>query len=230
MLLLFIILSILFVIEASTSLARLAGYFLKFPEGGLVLQSSLSLFSRMLMFIFMPYLGYLADDDNLYNELWEIFLDFLIVPFFLIAMYVFRSFFLDNYLMLIMSVKNTGGFFDFSQKFRSFSFEFKRRKIKPLKKFYLLVFLAYIPYYMAWPLVIFFMKEFNEYRATILGLSSLFNGINTIILTVFVDPKLVSFGRRVRLLPQIYNDLVLIRVYSCFTSVLITLMVMLPFF
>lgn len=182
------------------------------------------------MFIFMPYLGYLADDDNLYNELWEVFLNFLIVPFFLIAMYIFRSFFINSYLTLIMSVKKTGGFFDFSNKFNDFSFKFKQVKIRPLKKFYLLVFLAYIPYYMAWPLVIFFMKEFNEYRATILGLSSLFNGVNTIILTVFVDPKLVSFGRRIRLLPQIYNDLVLIRVYSCFASVLITLIVMLPFF
>ncbi len=56
---LYIILALLFMVESSTSISRKAGYNIDNPSTGFVFQSSISLLSRVLVFMFIPLLGYL---------------------------------------------------------------------------------------------------------------------------------------------------------------------------
>lgn len=223
MIILFFLLSILMVIEASTSLSRLTGYLLKTPESGLILQSSLALFSRMVMFLFMPFLGYLSDENALLsNEKLMLPASFL-MPISLIFLYIFNIKVINIYSILVTRVSKHGSFFRgisfFTPLFHSKSLKIK--KIKKLNSFYLLVLLAYIPYYLAWPIVIILLDAFNDQRGMILGMSSVFNGVNTIILTMFVDPKLIRIGNYTRLLPSIYLNLIKLRIIASFIAILI---------
>lgn len=222
--LLFCLLSVLFFVEASTSLSRLSGYHLGFPEGGLILQSSLALLSRMVMFLFMPLLGYLADTNALLIDFRFIVLFYLIVPFSLFLIYFFKYKFIGIYKVLILSVKSYGTFFKFlSVGVAPHGPKYKRVRLKALRKFYFLVFFSYIPYYLAWPALIFLLREFPENRAMIIGLSSVFNGINTIILTMFVDPKLIQFGKYSYINQSIYFDLIVCRWVASFIVIFVLL-------
>ncbi|EJV2652402.1 hypothetical protein N6393_004044 [Vibrio vulnificus] len=221
---LFFLLSVLMVIEASTSLSRLTGYLLKTPESGLILQSSLALISRMVMFLFMPFLGYLSDQKTLLanNNLTLLLVSFL-MPIALLCLYLFNGRVIDIYSVLISRVSGYGSFFygvSFFSKIIDQS-KLKRKKVKSLTGFYLLVFIAYVPYYLAWPVVILLLDAFHDQRGMILGMSSVFNGVNTILLTMFVDPKLIKIGKYPKILPSVYLNLIKVRVFSSFFAIFI---------
>ncbi|WP_416777001.1 hypothetical protein ACNFJN_20075 [Xenorhabdus budapestensis] len=226
MIVLFFLLSILIVIEASTSLSRLSGYLLKTPESGLILQSSLALISRMVMFLFMPFIGYLSDQKALLtNEVTMLLASFL-MPTGLILLYILNLRVVNIYSVLITRVSNHGSFFRGISFFENLvhSNSLKIRRIKNLNGFYTLVLFAYIPYYLAWPIVILLLDTFYDQRGMVLGMSSVFNGINTIILTMFVDPKLIKIGKCPKLLPSVYLKLIKIRIFaSCIAIFLLFL-------
>ncbi|MTB67310.1 hypothetical protein GKR48_10815 [Providencia sp. wls1943] len=227
MILLFFLLSILMLIEASTSLSRLAGYLLKTPESGLILQSSLALFSRMLMFLFMPFLGYLSDQNNLLGNESLVLLSSLFIPFGLILLYTFKLRVINIYSVLISRVNKHGSFFKGDSIFERVIKEqsLKKKKIGSLRGFYFLVLFSYIPYYLAWPIVILLLDSFHEQRGMILGMSSFFNGINTIVLTMFVDPKLIKIGSYKKILPPIYLNLIKIRIFSSIISIILLIII-----
>lgn len=210
------------VIEASTSLSRLTGYLLKTPESGLILQSSLSLMSRMVMFLFMPFLGYLSDQKKLLTDESYIFIGFLFIPAGLILLYIFHSRVIHIYSTLIKRVNKHGSFFHGDSFFSKISPPaIKTKKITNLNKFYYLVLFSYIPYYLAWPIVIILLESYHEQRGMILGMSSVFNGINTILLTMFVDPKLIKLGNYTKLLPSIYLNLIKTRIIASFIAIIL---------
>lgn len=227
MILLFFLLSVLMLIEASTSLSRLAGYLLKTPESGLILQSSLALFSRMLMFLFMPFLGYLSDQNNLLGNENLILFSSLFIPCGLILLYIFKIRVINIYSVLIYRINKHGSFFKGDSIFKKIitNQSLKKRKIGSLRSFYFLFLFSYIPYYLAWPIVILLLDSFHEQRGMILGMSSFFNGINTIILTIFVDPKLIKIGSHKRILPPIYLNLIKIRIYSSLISIALLIII-----
>ena len=78
--LLFLILAFLFCVEAATSISRKSGYAINNAASGLILQSSLGLLSRALIFMFMPLIGALADTGSLYSGGYSITLSFLFLP------------------------------------------------------------------------------------------------------------------------------------------------------
>ena len=222
MFIIFFILALLFAIESSTSLARRAGYAANDAVSGLMLQSSLALLSRLLMFFFMPILGTLADNNNLKFKFWEINLYYSMTIVSLGLIVLFWSNIEDLYLRLIYQIKETGSFFAI-RKYKGLNTESNtpQKKLKSgvclYKKFkflYTIHFLAYVPYYLSWPLVVILLNIFNEHRATIIGLSSVLNGINTIILTLFIDPKLAQLGKYNLLISIVYLDLSILRFYS----------------
>lgn len=221
MIILFLLLSILMVVEASTSLSRLTGYLLKTPESGLILQSSLGLVSRMVMFLFMPFIGYLSDKQALHNSNITMLIAFSLMPISLYILYTLIYKFINFYSILITRIRVHGSLFRgvvcFGHAIDVSVLRLKR--IRALNGFYYLVFIAYIPYYLAWPMVIVLLNIFHDYRGMILGMSSVFNGINTIILTMFVDPKLIKIGKLHRLLPTVYIKLIKIRIYACCVAV-----------
>jgi len=220
---LFVLIALLIAVEASTSLSRLSGYIIKCPEGGLILQSSLALLSRMVMFLFMPFLGYLSDTGGLGKSKIELIALFSLFPLALFLVFYLRKQFVYLYINLITRINEHGSFFNtgISLFRKSGTYSLTARNLRPLKSFYRLAFFAYLPYYLAWPMIIFLLNEFSEYRGLILGLTSVFNGINTIILTLFIDPRLIKLGKYKSLLSPIYSHLVLIRFYSSVVSLLL---------
>jgi hypothetical protein len=164
----------------------------------------------------MPALGYLADKNELYSEGFIIPIYYLIMVLGLIVLLTYNRFVISLYTSLIERVNNTGTFFRGGKIKLSNDYNVKplSRKVKSLSGFYFLVLIAYVPYYLSWPLVIFLLDNFNENRAMLLGMSSVFNGLNTIVLTVFVDPKLIRLSKHNRLVNHIYIMLIKLRVYS----------------
>jgi len=222
---LFIILGVLSAIEASTSISRKAGYCIDNPSTGFVFQSSLSLVSRALMFMFMPLLGYLADKNNLFHSNVELVLLYAFIPLFLFLSYIFRFKIEYLYAIFLLRMDKVGSFFKKTDitSLNIINFKLKKhfKRYKKFKKMYIIFLFSYIPYYASWSIIIYLLAEFNESRGMILGLSSVFNGINTIVITLFIDPKLTQLGRYNRLIQYIYNDLVLLRFYASIIGIFV---------
>lgn len=231
--LLFIILGLLVSIEASTSISRKSGYKIGNPSTGFVFQSSLSLVSRALIFMFMPLLGYLADKNELLQALSDVLYLYIFIPFSLGMLYIVRKQLEYVYTILLHRMHIHGSFFK-SIKNNNINIKIKSsKKIKTLKrakyfkKLYIIFLLSYIPYYLSWPVIIILLTLYNDNRATILGMSSVFNGINTIIITLFIDPKLTQLGKYKNLIQYIYNDLLLLRFYASIISYLLLVLLVL---
>lgn len=224
---LYIILGLLVFLEASTSYCRLVGYFYKQPASGLILQSSLSLFSRLLMFLFMPLVGYLADRDIFNFDRSLFFLLFIFVLFFLFICLLLSNVILNFYSRIILSIVKHGSLFHFFN-IKSNKIAIKKRSFfylgKKMRLFYLITILAYIPYYLAWPLTFILLDLFNENRGFILGLTSIFNGINTIILALYIDPKLGRIGNYFNVNINLHFDLIKLRLIASFIAWIILLL------
>lgn len=217
---LFIILGLLNTIEASTTISRRAGYSLENPAGGLIFQSSLSLLSRALIFMFMPILGSMADSNNLLSNKIQVLYLFLLTPGFLIIINLFKINIEKIFGQLLLNINDYGSYFKWSSNIYIVQNERKKLNKKSIS-FYLLVLIAYIPYYLSWPLIIILLDSFNEKRGLILGLSSVFNGLNTIIITLWIDPRLAKLGLYKNLILKTYSDLLCVRVLSSFIAFLI---------
>jgi hypothetical protein len=202
-------------VEASTSICRNAGYLIGNPAGGLILQSSLGLLSRILVFMFLPIVGAVSDSGNIVSEYYEIALCYMMMPLGLYVLYLNKKHILFLYELLIERVSVNGSLFksvfdsNVSKRVQK-----KRSFFKKFKRLYLISFLAYVPYYVSWPIIILLLGVFNENRGLILGLSSVLTGINTLVLTTIVDPKLIQIGRCRKVISIVYNDLIKIRIYS----------------
>lgn len=222
--LLFILLGLLFAVEASTSLCRKVGYEIGHPDSGLILQGSLSIISRALVFIFMPIVGFLADQGNLFDEVFIIFLSYLIIPVILFLLYYNRNSIEFLFKILLFRIIHNGSYFKPTNSKISLSKKRRYRFRKKLLFILKIVFLAYLPYYLCWPIILILLDCFPDNRGLILGLTSVMNGINTIIITFFIDPVLVKLGRYKRLINRIYDQIVLSRFFSaCLAGVFIFL-------
>ena len=214
------LLSALFFVESSTSLARKSGYSEGNAASGLILQSSLGLVSRALIFMFMPLIGLAADKGNLLESKSDILLSYSMIPMTLLILVVCREYVEWIYKALILRMSVSGSYFRSSNTKK----KFKKGKLNYLKKakcfykLYLLVIFAYIPYYVSWPFIIYLLDIFPERRGFILGMSSVFNGINTIVLTLIVDPKLAQLGRYKRIILSVYGDFILLRLFASIFS------------
>lgn len=210
---LFFLLALLFAVEACTALARVAGYRAGRPEAGLMLQSSLGLLSRLLIFMFMPLLGWMADSGNMYDDYGDLLLGYLPIPVVLLAVYGARSYIEVFFVKLVLGVTEHGSLF---RRAVNETTELRMCKInrlpKSLRGFIFLYFMTYIPYYVAWPLIIVLIDLFPDSRGVLLGLSGVFNGLNTLMLTMFVDPRLIRYGRKYNFICRLYPYLIKVRI------------------
>lgn len=224
--LLFLLLSFLFCIEASTSISRKSGYAINNAASGLILQSSLGLLSRALIFMFMPLIGALSDTGSIYSSSYSITLSFLLLPSMLFLLFIFRVEVEKIFLTLLKRVEVHGSYFKKVKFVNNIPRTDSRlRTSKKFKGLYIVVFLSYIPYYLAWPFIIILLNTYPENRGFILGLSSVFNGVNTLVLTLFVDPKLARLGMYKNLILSVYNELLLVRLFSSLAAFLLFLAV-----
>jgi hypothetical protein len=224
--LLFLILSFLFCVEASTSISRKSGYAINNAASGLILQSSLGLLSRALIFMFMPLIGALSDTGSIYTSGYSIILSFLLLPSMLFLLFIFRVEVERIFLTLLKRVGVHGSYFKKVEAVHDMpKTDSRLRTFKKFKNLYIVVFLSYIPYYLAWPFIIILLNAFPENRGFILGLSSVFNGINTLILTLFVDPKLAKLGMYKNIILSVYNELLLVRLFASLSAFILFLIV-----
>ena len=223
---LFIILSALFALEASTSLARKAGYETNNPASGLMLQSSLGLLSRILVFMFMPMIGAAADSGNLFTNSFEIPIYSLLIPLMLLILFFCKNYARLLFVILLLRVNEHGSYFKKSTlkaTIRKSNINKRKLLFTKFKSIYILVLIAYVPYYLSWPVIMILLDAFSEHRGFILGLSSILNGVNTIILTLFVDPKLAQIGQKKRIISVLYDELIAVRLGAAILSSIILL-------
>lgn len=221
---LFALLSMLFMIEASTSLARLAGYIEGTPESGMMLQSSLSLISRVVIFMFMPLLGWLADTGEIYESYNMFVIGYMLAPTLIAGLFLFRVTCVKLFVGVVRSVNQHGSLFKFDNPRLSISHDFSCRRLpRQFYPFVIFVSAVYIPYYLSWPVVIYLIDMLPEKRGFLLGLSGVFNGINTILITFYVDPKLIRYGRNRNLIFRLYPALVGARIMSAFFVLMLIL-------
>lgn len=215
--LLFIIISALFAIEASTSLARVAGINANNLASGLQLQSGLSLFSRALMSIFMPMLGAMADAGTLNEQnLVDLYYSTALIPIAICATYKFKVIIIKVYNSIAMNLIARGSYLPISMS-KSDSFVIGARDIYRLRKlntFRMVTLFSYFPYYLSWPVIILLLSYYPNDRGLIIGLSSIMNGINTLALVLYVDPYLIKLSKHKKLSNLVYQDQIRMRAFA----------------
>jgi len=172
--------------------------------------------------MFMPMIGAFSDSGDMFTSANDLIVYYLMLPVSFTFLFLFRREIEIFFLKLLNRVEENGSYFIKSKK--GYSAPEVSVKIKTFGKFrglYLLTFFSYIPYYLAWPLIIILLDNFNESRGFILGLSSVFNGVNTLILTVFVDPKLAQIGAFNRVIRSVYNEMLIVRLFSALAAVVL---------
>lgn len=225
--LIFIILGLLNAVEASTTIARRAGYSIENPASGLIFQSSLALVSRALIFMFMPILGALSDANKLLASNLDVLFYYGFIPFFLTLIFFLKHHIEVVFGQLLMNINDFGTYFKISKKKYIVKKSISKFKRKKSIAFYTVVLFAYIPYYLSWPIIIILLDKYNQDRGLILGLSSVFNGINTIAITLWIDPKLVKLGKYKNYVLRTYSDLLLVRLFSSVISYIILIVLVL---
>ena len=227
--LIYILLSMFLVAETSGGLARAIGFFYKNPISGYTLNTSLSIISRFLTFLYLPLLGYLSDTGKLtsnFNPLIYGTLSILIGQIFVL---VYRKPISNILYKSVRSIANEGKVLSFKLIFHKESKPL-RIKIKNssyireiFKKLRILVILAYIPLYLSWPLAISLIGSFSEYRATLLGSTSISNGFNTLFLTLFFDPYVASLSKKYNLSAFLFYELPKEKTLAAFLAFLIAI-------
>jgi len=162
----------------------------------------------------------LSDKNELVSDYRSIIGLFLFIPFFLLVVRIFRYKIEAFFGNILFRISENGNYLKKSRSKYSIDTR-KYSSSKKFNRFYSLFFVAYVPYYISWPIIIILLDNFNESRGLILGLSSIFNGINTIIITTILDPKLAQLGMFNNLIMKIYDDLILIRFYVSIISLFV---------
>lgn len=214
---LFLLLSLLYLLEASTNIARKSGYNIDNASSGLFFQSALGILSRLIMFFFMPLLGFLADTSKLKINIY--LLSFILVPLsiFLLYFYKFKvEYFFGN---IILRLSENGSYFKKTNRRYKYT-KLQKRKILS-QKFKVSYIIIGIPFFISWPLIILALILFEEYRATIIGMSALFNGFYTLYLSIVVDPILSRLGRFKNVISIVYDEILYLKLVSSLIAVLL---------
>lgn len=219
--LLFTIISILFAIEASTSLARVAGINANNLASGLQLQSGLSLFSRALMSIFMPSLGAMADAGTLNEQnLLVLYCATGLIPISIYIAYLSKYNIIRVYSSIAANLVERGTYLPISISNINANMICDRNisRLKKLNTFRVITLLSYFPYYLSWPVIILLLSYFPDDRGLIIGLSSIMNGINTLALVLYVDPYLIKLSKHKRISNLVYHDQINMRVFASISA------------
>jgi len=219
----FIILGLLMLLEASSSLIRAEGYRLARPDASMTLVNAVNIGSRTLVALLLPGIGLIADLGYAPLAWYEITLFQCVIPIGVGLAIISRNFLTRLAHGRLLGLMKSGSLFfkSHSHTVRKGSDEARKRKIrwKLFSKFYLFFAFAYLPHYLIWTLLILVLPHFPDYRATIIALTSVFNGANTLLVTLYFDPAIVGYARRRRVIPGILEDMMLARLVSGLMSV-----------
>lgn len=215
--LLFILLAILYGLESVSSIARATGIWSGNVYNGIVVQNALALFSRLVMFLFMPVMGYFFDKGNSV-KISEILFGTLGASLSLVIVALSKKFFFDVLHGVAAHVKDKGklGFIKSSCKQ-----QISLKRVLPHGRFVILYIIAYVPYYLAWPVTIYLLGIYNEFRATLIALPTVFTGLNTLAVSLYIDPYLTKYIDKNETNVYINVSLVNLRLKAYFTAVML---------
>jgi hypothetical protein len=221
-------LSLLYFLEGTTSIARIAGIKNGALAIGLQIQSSLSIFSRGVNALFMPMLGYMADKLIFQGvPSFQLVAFNLIVSLALLVPIILEKKIEYFFIGVANGIKHKGVLWPIFNHKKTEYVKHRNNPIffKKIKIIRVVTFISYIPYYLSWAVCILAMKEFPDSRGMVLGMTSAFNGINTLALVLIVDPKLVQLSKYKKVSYIVLKDQLKIRFFSSLTSFLILIII-----
>jgi hypothetical protein len=224
------VLAYVLAVEATTPLARIAGFRNGNPYSGLSLESTLSVLSRAGMFIFTPVFGILADRNGFSTKTDVIIIGTSLIPVFIILVRLFESQILKLYSSACAGLLRDGTLWSLfgrgnqniniieAIEYRSKTSNVQKTRFKWIQ---VLVFSVYVPYYLVWPVSMLLIARYHDHRATILSACTLFTSFSTLALVLYIDPKMVRLTRCPRISQVIYHRFVTSRIFSAFAALLI---------
>ena len=199
----FLLLSIIMSVEVFVAYMRI--YSIKHGSyaEGLTLNSAIALITRVITFMCIPMFAYLADTHDLTSDRFSLTFGFIFIPIsILFCPFIFVRYggFIGQYLQRIKG----GSYFqkaDTSEKLLKpdlkFLWQLSYVNLDQHNKItYYLIFVSYLLYYLTWPIVLLIASQFHEYRTTIFSLNTIFTALNTIVMTLFVDPKVTHLAAK----------------------------------
>jgi hypothetical protein len=203
--LMFIGLGALMALEFMNTYARAIGISRGALSVGMTVQNSLAVLARAISAFTLPTISLYADlglfERHTYAEIaiangW--------MPVCLFATYLFRRYLINIFYFMIKEIQRAGrlrvGYSIFPWRERSIAL----RQLRGINRAF---FVAYFALYVAWPLTILCLKLLPDYRATVLSLTTVCTGINTLIITLIIDPKVAYIAkyRRVACVALVYQ-------------------------
>ena len=222
---LFIMLGFLNLVEITTPLCRRAGVLNGTLAAGLQLQSSLSLLSRVINAFYLPLIGHLSD-VNLLSTLGfcsSVFYGFLMITIGFLILPTEKKI-LSFYTRIVGGISKSGSLFILSDPTKLSNFKTKHSTNK-FKKIKYITFLGFIPQYLSWPVVFILLSQFPENRGLILGVTSVLNGINSLLLTIFIDPYILKFGTYYNISNLLFEDQIKARLSALLAMALIFVLI-----
>ena len=209
-------LALLYALEFSTNISRRAGYTIGNPAAGLFFQNALSIFSRLIMFVFMPLVGFLSDTDKL--TVGSGIFYFLLIPFTVFICYKNKKKIEIIYGNIILRLHENGSYLKKAKQ----TYRYCSSGKKELKRnFKLLVVVINLPFYISWATVLLLLVKYNQYRATVISLAALLNGIYTLSVNLLVDPYLSKMGNYKNIILTIYDKIMRVKLISAIVSSII---------
>jgi hypothetical protein len=121
---------------------------------------------------------------------------------------------LVNFFAVIILNMNTRGIISFKRN----SSATKKIKIKirgmKYKSLIFYIFIGYVPLYLSYPIMLILLDILPNYRATLLGSVSIINAINSVVVTLILDPKLARIRSHMRLLENTYSNIIIFKLIS----------------
>jgi hypothetical protein len=180
---------------------------------GITVQNSLSVIARAVSAVTLPTISLYADLGLFKQHTFtEIAIANASIFVLLLATYSIRRRVTNVFAFMVAEIQRTGrlrvGYLRTSWKER-------RKKLPMLTSLHRAFLLAYIALYLAWPLTIALLKYFPDYRATVISSATVLTGINTLIITMLIDPKIAFLAKYKRVATEALVHQVRIKLYAC---------------
>lgn len=231
------LLSLIYLVEASTSIARAEGIRMGHPVAGYTLQNSLGVASRSISLLLTPLIGFSADTHAFNKSSLNIIIATFILPSVLMLLLSSAKPVARLYRTLIHNMASHGKLYRFSDfptqisKIRtvrlslSLLVDLNNSIMLPVSifqskpafyKFRLAQTLTYIPYYCSWPVTLILIGKYPEFRSTLASSTTLLTALNTLFVSAYADPFMAKATSASRLTVLLYRQFLIDRfIASC---------------
>ena len=221
-------LCLLMCVEATSAIARAEGYRVGRVDASMVTVNAVNLASRVLMAFILPAIGFFADLGRFEAPGLLIAGLQALIPFGLIIVYLFRENLAGILSRRIFVLTETGSLFARGnpspiERGNRFTVRMRQRVRRRLPGYLIGFGAAMLPHYCIWGMLLLFIQEFPDYRATLVASTSVFNGVTVLALSLYFDPLLVRLANNRLLAITVLEQTLMARVWSAILSVVVLL-------